>query len=46
MGILFMTLAFAAVSMLAIESTPPAWRKVIGGLILLSALLAGIAPDH
>ena len=46
MGILITTMAFAAVALLTIEAIPPSWRKAIGGLILVSVLLAGIAPDH
>ena len=46
MGLLVAALAFGFGAMLLIESIPPPWRRAIGGLILLCALIAGIAPEH
>lgn len=46
MGLFFAVVGFGLAAMLVIETTPPAWRKTIGGLILLSALLAGVASEY
>lgn len=46
MGILVAALGFGLVCMLMIESVPPAWRKAIGGMVLIAALLLGFASDH
>lgn len=46
MGILIVTLGFGLAAMLMIDSTPPDWRKAIGGAILISALLLGCVSDH
>lgn len=46
MGILITALGFGLVSRLVIEAIPPDWRKAIGGLILISALLLGFVSDH
>lgn len=44
MGLLFAAVGFGLVAMALIELTPPAWRKAIGGLILIAALLLGLGP--
>lgn len=46
MGLMFAALGFGLAAMLLIESIPPPWRKAIGGLILIAALLLGLASDH
>ena len=46
MGLLVAALGFGLVSMLLIESIPMPWRKAIGGLILIAALLLGLGSDH
>jgi hypothetical protein len=46
MGLLFAALGFGLGCMLLIESIPMPWRKAIGGVILMLALLAAAAPDH
>ena len=38
-------LASALLVILVVERIPLSWRKALGGLILLSALVLGIAPD-
>jgi len=45
MAILVTALGFGLVCLLLIEGTPPAWRKAIGGFVLIAALLLGFAPD-
>lgn len=46
MGILISALGFGLVSLLVIDAIPRDWRKAIGGIILLSALLLGFVSDH
>lgn len=46
MDIFLAVMAFAGLSMTLIEAIPLGWRKAIGGIILLSALLLGIAPEY
>lgn len=46
MGIFFAALGFGLAAMLLIENISPPWRKAIGGLILLSVVIAGLAPEH
>lgn len=45
MGILVAAIGFGLACMLLIESIPPDWRKAIGGLILIAALLLGLGSD-
>ena len=46
MGLMFAALGFGLAAMLLIDVIPPPWRKAIGGLILIAALLLGLGSDH
>jgi ribose/xylose/arabinose/galactoside ABC-type transport system permease subunit len=46
MGLLVAALGFGLAAMVLIESIPPEWRKAIGGLILIAALLLGLGSDY
>jgi ribose/xylose/arabinose/galactoside ABC-type transport system permease subunit len=46
MGLLVAALGFGLAAMVLIESIPTEWRKAIGGLILIAALLLGLGSDY
>ena len=46
MGLLVAALGFGLAAMVVSESLTAEWRKSVGGLILIAALLVGIGSDY